>query len=129
MFGAAEYVVEPGSGLLPDWQPPATEGSATWIQGTYANHIIYLPFSDANASLFAAAKSGDLIKLEMDSGQTFEFSITRSERAANGPPTSSEQFTVTAAMEQDHAGVTLILVGDPAPDRAVVQADFTGNIQ
>jgi len=32
-------------------------------------------------------------------------------------------------MSQDHAGVTIFLVGDPAPDRAVVQADFNGNIE
>lgn len=128
-FGAAEFVVEAGSGLLPDWKTPAGENSATWIRGTYANHIIYLPYSDANAALFSDAKPGDVIKLVMDSDQTFEFAVTRSERAANGPPTSSEQFTVTTAMDQDHAGVTLFLVGDPAPDRAVVQADFTGNIQ
>jgi hypothetical protein len=32
-------------------------------------------------------------------------------------------------MSQDHAGVTLFLIGDPAPDRAVLQAEFTGNIQ
>ena len=129
VFGTAEYVVEAGSGLLPDWKPPAQDNLATWIQGTYANHIIYLPYSNSNAALFAAARSGDVIKLVMDSGQTFEFAVKRSERAANGPPTSSDQFTVTAAMDQDHAGVTLFLVGDPAPDRAVVQADFTGNIQ
>jgi hypothetical protein len=128
-FGGAQFEVEAGSGLLPDWTPPAGEGRATWIQGTYANHIIYLQHNDANSALFAAAKSGDIIKLGMDSGQTFEFSVTRSERAINGPPTSDEEFTVTTAMAQDHAGVTLFLVGDPAPDRAVVQADFTGNIQ
>jgi hypothetical protein len=32
-------------------------------------------------------------------------------------------------MAQDHAGLTLFLIGDPAPDRAVVMADFTGTIQ
>ncbi|HET9493871.1 MAG TPA: hypothetical protein VFR15_06545 [Chloroflexia bacterium] len=128
-FGGATFEVERGTGLLPDWTPPAVEGRATWIQGTYANHIIYLPYNDAGAALFAAAKSGDIIKLGMDTGQTFEFAVTRSERAINGPPTSAEEFTVTTAMAQDHAGVTLFLVGDPAPDRAVVQADFTGNIQ
>jgi len=128
-FGEAQFVVEPGSGLLPDWKTPAAEDRATWIQGTYANHIIYLPYSDATAALFTAARSGDIIRLQMDSGQTFEFTVTRSERAANGPPASSEQFTVTTAMNQDHAGVTLFLVGEPSPDRAVVQADFTGNIQ
>ncbi len=129
IFGTAQFDVEAGSGLLPDWKPPAGEGRATWIQGTYANHIIYLPYSDANAALFTAARTGDMIKLVMDTGQTFEFAVTRSERATNGPPTSGEEFTVTTAMGQDHAGVTLFLVGDPAPDRAVVQADFTGNIQ
>ena len=128
-FGGAQFAVDAGTGLLPDWTPPAVEGRATWIQGTYANHIIYLPHNDANAALFAAAKSGDIIRLGMDSGQTFEFSVTRSERAINGPPTSDEQLSVTTAMAQDHAGVTLFLVGDPAPDRAVVQADFNGNIQ
>jgi hypothetical protein len=47
----------------------------------------------------------------------------------NGPPTEEGQFTVTTAMAQDHAGVTLFLIGDPSPDRAVLQAEFTGNIQ
>ena len=69
------------------------------------------------------------MKITMNTGQVFVFSITRSERAANGPPTTESQFTVTTAMRQDHAGVTLFLVGDPAADRAVVQADFTGAIQ
>jgi hypothetical protein len=128
-FAGAQFAVDAGSGTLPDWKPSGDATHATWIQGTFANHIIYLPYSDTNAALFAQAKAGDTVKLVMDSGQTFEFQVTRAERASNGPPTAEGQFTVTAAMSQDHAGVTVILVGDPATDRAVVQADFTGNIQ
>jgi hypothetical protein len=128
-FGGAQFAVDPGSGILPDWKPSGDTTHATWIEGTYANHILYLPYSDSNAALFAQAKPGDSIKLTMDSGQVFEFQVTRSQRASNGPPTSSDQFTVTTAMTQDHAGVTLFLVGDPASDRAGVQADFNGNIQ
>jgi hypothetical protein len=128
-FAGAQFAVEMGTGLLPDWKPTADEGRATWIQGTYANHLIYLPYSDQNAVLFQNSKPGEVVKLTMDTGQVFEFAVTRAERAANGPPSADGQFTVTTAMNQDHAGVTLFLVGDPAIDRALVQADFTGNIQ
>ncbi len=69
------------------------------------------------------------MRLVMNTGQVFEFDVTRSERAFNGPSTDRGRFTVTSAMSQDHAGVTLFLIGDPADDRAVVQADFNGNIQ
>ena len=115
--------------MLPDWKTTAEERKAVWITGTYANHVIYLPYSESNAALFARAKAGDAVQLVMDTGQTFEFAVTRSERAFNGPPTSEGQFTTATAMNQDHAGVTLFLVGEATNDRAVVQADFTGNIQ
>lgn len=128
-FAGAQFIVEAGGEVLPDWKTAAAEGKAVWITGTYANHVIYLPYSEANASLFNGTRSGDMVKLVMDTGQTFEFAVTRSERAFNGPPTSEGQFTTATAMNQDHAGVTLFLVGEPASDRAVVQADFTGNIQ
>jgi hypothetical protein len=128
-FGGAQFSIEPGSGLLPDWRTSNDEGRATWIQGTFANHLIYLPYSDGNAALFNGTKAGDVISLTMNTGQRFDFTVTRSERALNGPATSEGQFTVTTAMNQDHAGVTLFLVGDPASDRAVVQADFNGTIQ
>jgi hypothetical protein len=65
----------------------------------------------------------------MNTGQVFEFEVNLAQRATNGPATTEGQFTVSTAMAQNHAGVTLFLTGDPAADRAVVQADFTGNIQ
>jgi hypothetical protein len=128
-FEGAQFTVDAGSGILPDWKPSGDPTHATWIQGTYANQIIYLSYSDSNAALFNKVKPGDTVKLTMDSGQVFEFQVTRSQRAVNGPPTADGQFTVTTAMTQDHAGVTIFLIGDPAPDRAVVQADFNGNIE
>ena len=127
-FEGAQFAVDAGSGVLPDWKPSGDPTHAFWIEGTYANHIIYLPYSDTNAALFSQVKTGDIVKLSMDSGQVFEFAVTRSQRVTNGPSTVNGQFTVTTAMSQDHAGVTIFLVGDPAADRAVVQADFTGNI-
>jgi hypothetical protein len=128
-FGGATFTVKSGTNLLPDWKPTQDVGLATWIDGTFANHILYLPFSDQNETLFKGAKAGDKVRVVMNTGQVFEFAITRSERVFNGPPTQDGQFTVSTAMAQDHAGVTLFLVGDPAADRAVVQADFTGTIQ
>jgi hypothetical protein len=128
-FAGAKFMVQSGGELLPDWQTDADDGQAVWVSGTFANHIIYLPYSDTNATLFSAVKLGDPVTLVMDSGQTFQFSVTRAQRAFNGPPANADQFTTTTAMNQDHAGVTLFLVGDPASDRAVVQADFNGNIQ
>ncbi len=128
-FAGVKFMVQTGSDVLPDWQPPTSDGEAVWIRGTYANHILFLPYNQSNATLFRATKVGDLITLQMDSGQTFQFTVTRSERAFNGPPNTPDQFTTNTAMNQDHAGVTLFLVGDPSADRAVVQADFNGNIQ
>ncbi len=124
-FSGASFIVKPGNNLLPDWKPPQDLGIATWIEGTVANHIMYVPYNDENAALFQTVKPGATIRLTMNTGQVFVFAVTRAERAANGPATSDGQFTVTTAMRQDHAGVTLFLIGDPADDRAVVQADFT----
>jgi hypothetical protein len=128
-FGGSSFVVKAGNTLLPDWKPPQDSGIATWLEGTVTNHILYLPYSPENATLFQGRKPGDKITLRMNTREAFEFQVTRSERVYNGPPTNSTQFTTGAAMAQDHAGVTLFLVGDPSQDRAVVQADFTGNIQ
>jgi hypothetical protein len=128
-FAGATFAVQPGSGLLPDWKPSQAEDTATWIAGTVANHVLYIPYNAQNEALFKAARQGDTVKLAMNTGQVFSFTVTRSERATNGPSTQQGQFTVSTAMAQDHAGVTLFLTGDPAADRAVVQADFTGNIQ
>ena len=123
------FAVEQGSGLLPDWKASQDENTATWIQGTVANHILYVPYTSLNENLFKAAKVGDTVKLTMNTGQVFSFAVTRTDRAVNGPTTEPSQFSVSAAMAQDHAGITLFLTGDPASDRAVVQADFTGSIQ
>jgi hypothetical protein len=128
-FAGTTFVVATGDTLLPDWEPSADPTTATWIKDTVANHVLYVPFSDANLALFTSAKQGDVVKLTMNTGQVFEFKVNRAERVANGPPSEEGQFTVTTAMSQDHAGVTLFLIGDPAPDRAVLQAEFTGNIQ
>lgn len=128
-FAGTTFVVRTGDTLLPDWEPSSDPGTATWIEGTVANHVLYVPFSDANLALFSGSKSGDMLRLTMNTGQVFEFEVNRAERVVNGPPTEEGQFTVTTAMSQDHAGVTLFLIGDPAPDRAVLQAEFTGNIQ
>ena len=128
-FAGTTFVVNTGDTLLPDWEPSSDPTTATWIKDTVANHVLYVPFSDANLALFTSAKTGDVVKLTMNTGQVFEFKVNRAERVANGPPTEEGQFTVTTAMSQDHAGVTLFLIGDPAPDRAVLQAEFTGNIQ
>lgn len=128
-FAGTTFVVNTGDTLLPDWEPSTDPTTATWIKDTVANHVLYVPFSDANLALFTSARTGDLVKLTMNTGQVFEFKVNRAERVANGPPTEEGQFTVTTAMSQDHAGVTLFLIGDPAPDRAVLQAEFTGNIQ
>lgn len=127
-IGGRLYDVLQGSGLLPDWQPSQDESKATWIQGTVANHILYVPFSPANEALFKSARTGEIVKLTMNTGQVFSFAITRADRAVNGPAPQG-QLSVSAAMAQDHAGLTLFLTGDPAADRAVVLADFTGTIQ
>ncbi|MFL5734612.1 MAG: hypothetical protein ACJ78Q_15620 [Chloroflexia bacterium] len=123
------FTIVPGSGLLPDWKPSQDDTVATWIDGTFANHVFYLPYSSRNDALFKGTKPGDAVQVQMNTGQVFVFSVTRTQRAVNGPATNPEQFTVASAMQQDHAGVTIFLAGDPAADRAVVQADFTGNIQ
>ena len=128
-FGGTDFVVKTGDTLLPDWRPPQDQGIATWIEGSVANHILYLPYSPENAALFQAGKKGDKLQLLMNTGQVFEFEVTRASRVYNGPSTEQGQFTVTTAMAQDHAGVTLFLIGEASQDRAVVQADFTGNIQ
>lgn len=128
-FAGTTFVIKAGNQYLPDWKPSADVGIATWIEGTVANHILYVPYSDQNRALFQAAKAGDKLKLTMNTGQVFEFAISRADRAVNGPAEKPGDLTVSAAMSQDHAGVTLFLIGDPAADRAVVQADFTGNIQ
>ncbi len=128
-FAGTTFVVRVGDTLLPDWEPNTDPGTATWIEGTVANHVLYVPFSDENLALFTSAKPGDIVTLTMNTGQVFEFEVNRAERVPNGPPTRDGQFTVTTAMSQDHAGVTLFLIGDPAADRAVLQAEFTGNIQ
>jgi hypothetical protein len=127
-LGGRDFVVKSGNNLLPDWTPPQDQGIATWIEGTYANHILYLPYAEETAQLFSATRSGEKVKLVMNTGQVFEFEVTRAERVHNGP-SDGTRFTVTSAMAQDHAGVTLFLIGDPADDRAVVQAEFNGNIQ
>jgi hypothetical protein len=128
-FAGTSFAVTQGSGLLPDWTPTDKADTATWIEGTIANHILYIPYNEKNATLFKSAKPGDKIKLAMNTGQVFEFEVNLVQRVVNGPATQEGQFTVSTAMAQNHAGVTLFLTGDPAADRAVVQADFTGNIQ
>jgi hypothetical protein len=67
-FEGALFTVDTAStGILPDWKPSGDATHATWIQGTYANHIIYVTYSDSNAALFGKVKSGDTVKLTTSS--------------------------------------------------------------
>ena len=108
------YRVEPTE-IVADWKFSDQPGVASWISGTVINYIVGLPYSAANADLFQKTKQADSIRLTVANGQVLTFRVATVQRVAT---------TDTQVLAQDHPGVTLLLLGEPAPDRLTILGDY-----
>jgi hypothetical protein len=108
------YRVEPTE-IVADWKFSDQPGVASWISGTVINYIVGLPYSATNAALFQKTKQADSIRLTVANGQVLTFRVAAIQRVAT---------TDTQVMAQDHPGVTLLLLGEPTPDRLAILGDY-----
>ena len=115
-FGGKDFRVQISNTTLPDWVFCKDPGVANWVSGTVVNYVLGLPYSDASAALFAAARAADTIRLVRADGGVYTFVVDKVQRVAR---------TDTRLLAQDHPAITLLLLGDPANDRAVVQGHFS----
>ena len=113
-FAGQTYQVEPTE-IVADWKFSDQPGVASWITGTVINYIVGLPYSPANAGLFQRTKQTDPIRLTVANGQVLTFRVTAIQRVAT---------TDTRVLAQDHPGVTLLLLGEPAEDRLAILGDY-----
>jgi hypothetical protein len=115
-FGGKTFRVQISNTTLPDWVFSKDPGVANWVSGTVVNYVLGLSYSDASAALFAAAHPADTIRLVRADGGVYNFVVDKVQRVAR---------TDTRLLAQDHPAITLLLLGDPANDRAVVQGHFS----
>ena len=113
-FAGKTFRVEPTE-IVQDWKFSDQPDVANWISGTTFNKIVGLPYNATNAALFKNAKPNDPIQVTIASGDVLTFSVAQVQRVAT---------TDTAVMAQDHPGVTLLLLGEPTDDRAVVMGAY-----
>jgi hypothetical protein len=113
--GGKEFKVALSNSTLPDWKFSSDPTAANWVSGTFLNYVVGISYTEANAALFAALKPGDPVEVTRADGAVYTFLADQVRRVA---PTD------TSLLQQDHPAITLLLVGDTAPDRAVVQAHF-----
>ncbi len=109
-FAGQTYRVEPTE-IVADWEFSDQPGVASWITGTVINYIVGLPYNPTNAALFQKVKQADAVRLTVASGQVLIFRVTAITRVAT---------TNISVMAQDHPGVTLLLLGEPAADRLTI---------
>ena len=114
-FGGKAFRVEVSTTTVPDWIFNKDPGVANWVSGTVVNYVMGVSYSAANAALFAAARPGDSIRLTRADGSVYNFTVDSVHRVAPRD---------TALLAQDHPALTLLLLADPAADRAVVQGHF-----
>jgi hypothetical protein len=114
VFAGKTFRVEPTE-IVQDWKFTDQPDVANWISGTTFNKIVGLPYNTTNATLFKNAKPNDPIQVTITSGDVLTFAVAQVQRV----PT-----TDTAVMAQDHPGVTLLLLGEPTDDRAVVMGAY-----
>jgi hypothetical protein len=114
-FGGKEFRVEISNTTVPDWLFSKDPTVANWVSGTVVNYVLGVSYSPANAALFAAARPSNPIKLARADGGVFTFVVDKAQRVS---PTD------TSLLAQDHPAVTLLLLGDPADDRALVQGHY-----
>jgi hypothetical protein len=115
-FGGKDFRVQISNTTLPDWVFSKDPGVANWVSGTVVNYVLGVSYSEAGAALFAAARPADTIRLVRADGGVYTFVVDKVQRVAR---------TDTRLLAQDHPAITLLLLGDPAKDRAVVQGNYS----
>ncbi len=113
--GGKPFRVEVSNTTLPDWQFSPDPSVANWLTGTVVNYVLGVAYSEANATLFSGVHPSDAIQLTRADGAVYRFVVDQAGRIDR---------TDTRLLQQDHPAITLLLLGDPANDRAVVQGHF-----
>ncbi len=101
---------------VPDWVFSPNPTVANWIRGTVVNYVLGISYSADNAHLFAGARPGDTVQLTRADGAIYNFAVDSVRRV---DPSD------VSLLAQDHPALTLLLLGDPAADRAVIQGHFS----
>jgi hypothetical protein len=114
--GGKEFRVEVSNTTLPDWPFSRDPAVANWVSGTVINYVLGLSYNDANAALFKAVQPSDTVRLARADGTVYTFVVDQVTRVA---------LNDTHLLQQDHPAITLVLLGDPATDRAVVQGHYS----
>jgi hypothetical protein len=110
------FPVQISNTTLPDWVFSKDPNVASWVSGTVVNYVLGISYSSANAALFAGVHDTDTVKLTCADGAVYSFTVDQVQRVA---PSN------VALLAQDHPAITLLLLGDPAPDRALIQGHFS----
>ena len=113
--GGKPFRVEVSNTTLPDWQFSPDPSVANWLSGTVVNYVLGVAYSEANATLFSGVHPSDAVQLTRADGAVYRFVVDQAGRIDRSD---------THLLQQDHPAVTLLLLGDPANDRAVVQGHF-----
>ncbi|PZR97765.1 MAG: hypothetical protein DLM69_09390 [Candidatus Chloroheliales bacterium] len=115
-LGGASFAVEQALQVEPDWKFNPDPTKASWLPNTAVPYIIGIPYSEANAALFAAAKPDQLITIKNSVKSTLRFKVGTVKRVS---PDS-----IATLQNQQTIGLNLYLLADPAPTRAMISASL-----
>jgi hypothetical protein len=122
-LGGASFAVEQARQVSPEWQFNPDPTRASWLPNTSFPYVIGIPYSAANAALFATAKPGQLITMRNSAKSTLRFKVETVKRVS---PDS-----IITLQNQLVVGLNLYLLADPAPTRAMISAsllDISGGL-
>ncbi|MGI8586450.1 MAG: hypothetical protein ACR2M0_02000 [Chloroflexia bacterium] len=114
-FGGKKYNVAVSDTTLPNWSFSKDPSVASWAGGTNVNYILGIAYSPENAALFAASRPADTITLTGADGTVYTYVVDQVGRVSSSD---------VGKLAQDHPAITVLLLGDPAGDRALVQGHF-----
>ncbi len=112
-LGKVSFTVEAATAVSPTWQFNPDPARASWLPTTALPYVVGIPYSQANAALFAAARPGQVVTMQNSIGATLRFQVNTVARVKPEDTSSAAHLGL---------GMILYLLADPAPDRAMISA-------
>ena len=112
-LGNTSFAVEAATQVSPTWQFNPDPSKASWLPTTALPYVIGIPYSAANAALFVTAQPGQVVTMQNSVGATLRFQVKTVARVKPQDTSSAARLGL---------GLTLYLLADPAPDRAMISA-------
>lgn len=108
------FVVQRRRVTTAEWLYEDNPDVASYLVGLTVHPVLGIPWSEANAELFRQAVPGTVLSLQMNTGAVQRFICTQQRTTGRGD---------TSAFAQTRPGLTLVLLGQQAPEEEATPTD------